>query len=66
MNGQAHPGAAGTDGVSGAGVGGGLDLFPAGTVTIDNTNVTGKYRLDLGQRRIGDVLGLTETRVISF
>ena len=41
MNGQAHPGASGTSAVSGVGVGGGLDLFPAGTVTIDNTNITG-------------------------
>ncbi len=40
-NGQAHPGAAGVAGVAGVGIGGGLDLLPGGTVTIDNTNITG-------------------------
>ena len=32
---------AGTAGVSGVGVGGGLDLLPGGTVVIDDTTITG-------------------------
>ena len=39
--GQAFPGIAGVAGVEGVGLGGGLDFFPGGDVTIDNTNITG-------------------------
>ena len=39
--GQAFPGIAGVAGVEGVGVGGGLDFFPGGDATIDNTNITG-------------------------
>ncbi len=43
MNGQAHPGSPGTAGLSGVGVGGGLDLLPGGHATVRNTNVTGNH-----------------------
>ena len=39
--GSAFPGTAGTAGVSGVGVGGGLDLLLGGTVVIDDTTITG-------------------------
>ena len=35
------PAAAGALGVSGVGVGGGLDLLPGGIVVIDDTTITG-------------------------
>jgi hypothetical protein len=38
---MSFPGRFGTDGTTGAGVGGGLDLITGGTVVIDNTNITG-------------------------
>jgi hypothetical protein len=41
MAGQVNPSSAGPAGLSGVGVGGGLDLLTDGSVVIDNTNVTG-------------------------
>jgi hypothetical protein len=40
---MAFNGAPGTPGTAGTGVGGGLDLLPGGTATIDNTTVTGNH-----------------------
>src|SRR4051794_19719752 len=39
--GSPAPAPAGTAGVPGVGIGGGLDLLPGGTVVIDDTTVTG-------------------------
>jgi len=39
--GLSHPGNPGATALSGAGIGGGLDLLIGGTVSIDNTTITG-------------------------
>jgi hypothetical protein len=52
-NGQAHPGTPGATGTAGLGVGGGLDLAPGGTATIDNTTISGNSASNTGN----DVFG---------
>ena len=55
--GSAFPGSPGAAGVSGVGVGGGLDLIPGGTVVIDDTTITG----NLASTSNNDVSGTFST-----